>query len=51
MPPYLEIEANSTEEITVMIKKLDLEKFDTWNDGERTLIEKKYSLDWYHMSF
>ena len=51
VPAYLEIEAGSAEEISNMIKKLDLIKFETWNDGERTLIERKYKLDWYHMRF
>lgn len=51
MKSYLEIEAESEEKITEYIKKLELEKNETWNDGERTLIENKYSLDWAEMRF
>ena len=51
MPAYLEIEAGSEKEIVRMIKKLNLEKFPTWNEGERFLIERKYGLDWYNMRF
>lgn len=51
MPAYLEIEAGSEKEIVNMIKKLDLEKFATWNDGEKTLIERKYKLNWHDMRF
>jgi len=51
MPSYLEIEGNSEEEINDMIKKLGLESHETWNDGERTLIENKYKLNWSEMRF
>lgn len=51
MPTYLEIEAGSEKEIVKMIKKLNLEKFQTWNDGEKVLITEKYKLDWYNMRF
>jgi adenylate cyclase class 2 len=51
MPSYLEIEAGSEKEITDMIKKLNLEKNMTWNDGERTLIKGKYKLNWFDMRF
>lgn len=51
MPAYLEIEAGSEKEVIEMVKKLDLEKFQTWNEGERTLIEQKYKLDWNNMRF
>ena len=51
MPAYLEIEAGSEKEINDMIKKLNLEHYETWNDGERTLIKEKYKLDWFNMSF
>jgi len=51
MPSYLEIEAESEEKISDMIKKLDLINHETWNDGERTLIENKYKLDWCDMKF
>ncbi len=48
---YLEIEAGSEKEITDMIKKLNLDKNQTWNDGERTLIKEKYKLNWFNMRF
>ncbi|MFA5791754.1 MAG: CYTH domain-containing protein [Candidatus Paceibacterota bacterium] len=51
MPAYLEIEAQSEKDINEMIKKLNLEKNKTWNDGERTLIKGKYKLDWFNMRF
>lgn len=51
MPAYLEIEAGSEEEINQIIKKLNLSEYQTWNDGERTLIEGKYKLNWSDMSF
>lgn len=51
MPSFLEIEVEDESDIGEMIKKLDLEKKETWNDGERTLIEGKYELDWCNMRF
>jgi adenylate cyclase class 2 len=51
MLPYLEIEAKSAKEISEMIQKLNLEKYATWNEGERILIEEKYKLDWHNMRF
>ncbi|MEK7113606.1 MAG: CYTH domain-containing protein, partial [Patescibacteria group bacterium] len=51
MKSYLEIEADSEESIKDAIKKLGLEKNETWNDGERTLIENKYGLNWSQMRF
>ena len=51
MQSYLEIEAGSEDEIQEMIKKLDLSSHETWNDGERTLIENKYKLNWSNMRF
>jgi len=51
MQSYLEIEANSEEEIEKMIKNMNLESHDTWSDGERTLIEDKYKLNWSDMRF
>ncbi len=51
MSSYLEIEAQSEKEITDMIKKLNLEEYESWNDGERTLIEEKYKLNWSNMRF
>jgi adenylate cyclase class 2 len=51
LPTYLEIEAENEKEIVEMIKKLDLEKFQTWNDGEKKLILEKYKLNWSDMRF
>lgn len=51
MPAYLEIEASSEEEIKSLIKELSLENHETWNEGERTLIENKYKLNWSDMRF
>jgi adenylate cyclase class 2 len=51
MPSYLEIEGPSEEKINETIKKLNLSEQQTWNDGERTLIEGKYKLDWSKMYF
>ncbi len=51
MPAFLEIEAGSEQEVNNMIKKLNLENHETWNDGERTLIENKYKLKWPDMRF
>lgn len=51
MPSFLEIEAQSEKDINEMIKKLNLNKNKTWNDGERTLIKEKYKLDWFDMRF
>jgi adenylate cyclase class 2 len=51
MPSYLEIEVKDEKDINQMIKKLNLEKNETWNDGERTLIKGKYKLDWFNVRF
>ncbi|MEX2029153.1 MAG: CYTH domain-containing protein [Candidatus Paceibacterota bacterium] len=51
MPTYLEIEAENEKEIVDMIKKLDLQKFQIWNNGEKKLILEKYRLNWYDMRF
>ncbi len=51
MRTYLEIESSSEEIIKKWIKNLGLESHDTWNDGERTLIENKYGLNWTNMRF
>ena len=51
MPVFLEIEGDSEEHINEAIKKLGLEKNKTWADGERTLIQDTYGLDWYDMKF
>ncbi len=51
MLPFLEIEAESEKDIDEVIKKLNLENNETWNDGEKSLIEKKYKLNWSDMRF
>lgn len=33
------------------MRLLEVEKNRTWNDGEKTLINKVYSLDWNTMKF
>jgi adenylate cyclase class 2 len=51
MPEFLEIEGNSEEHIKEAIKLLHMENNKTWADGERTLIQDVYNLDWYNMKF
>ena len=51
MPAFLEIEGKSESHVKEAIKLLGLEKNRTWADGERTLIENIYKLDWYNMNF
>lgn len=51
MPAFLEIEGNSEEHIKKGMKLLGIEKNRTWNDGEKSLINKVYNLDWNTMKF
>lgn len=51
MPPFLEIEAESEKDVNRAIKNLNLKNNLTWNDGEKSLIEKKYKLNWRDMRF
>jgi adenylate cyclase class 2 len=51
MPAYLEIEGNSEEHVKEAIALLKLEDHKTWAEGERTLIQDIYKLDWYNMRF
>lgn len=51
MPPFMEIEGSSEEHVNEAIILLGLEKNRTWTEGERTLIQKVYGLDWYDMKF
>lgn len=51
MPAFLEIEGTSEEHIKDALKLLDIENNRTWADGERTLIQDVYNLDWYEMRF
>ncbi len=51
MPAYLEIESNSEKNVQAAIKLLKLEKHRAMPEGERTLIQREYKLDWYDMRF
>lgn len=51
MPPYLEVEGTSDDHIREAMILLGLENYETWNRGERILIQEKFSLDWYNMYF
>jgi adenylate cyclase, class 2 len=51
MPAFLEIEGDSEEHVKEAIKLLNIENNRTWADGERTLIDNVYKLDWYNMNF
>lgn len=51
MPAFIEIEGASEEHIKEAMVLLDIESNKTWSDGERTLIQNVYNLDWYNMRF
>jgi adenylate cyclase, class 2 len=51
MPAYLEIEAPSEKSIQAAITLLDLTGHRAMPEGERTLIQREYGLDWYNMRF
>jgi adenylate cyclase, class 2 len=51
MPPFVEIESESKELVHEAIDKLGLSDNRTWTDGERTLIQQVYGLDWCNMKF
>lgn len=51
MPAYLEIEGESDESIGEAITLLDLAGYKTSAEGEKAVIEKEYSLNWYKMEF
>jgi adenylate cyclase, class 2 len=51
MPAFLEIEGNSEKHVNEAIERLGLKENKTWADGERTLIQNTYGLDWYNMKF
>jgi predicted adenylyl cyclase CyaB len=51
MNPYLEIEAPSEKLVQEAIRLLKLNSHETWNEGEKTLIEGKYKLNWHKMQF
>lgn len=51
MPPFLEIEGSSEEHVNEGIELLGLKENRTWAEGERTLIQNIYNLNWYDMRF
>ena len=51
MPPYLEIEGQNEDHLKEGMKLLGLENNQTYNKGERTLIQEVFKLDWYNMKF
>lgn len=51
MPAFIEIEGQSEEHIKEAMKMLGIENNRTWAEGERTLIQDTYNLDWYQMKF
>jgi adenylate cyclase class 2 len=51
MPAYLEIEGTSEENIQAALALLDLKNHPASSEGERTLIQNTYQLDWYDMRF
>lgn len=51
MPEFIEIEGKSEEHVKEALTLLGLENNKTWADGERTLIQNIYNLDWYNMKF
>ncbi len=51
MPAFLEIEGTSEDHVKEAMKLLGIENNKTWAEGERTLIQDIYLLDWYDMKF
>ncbi len=51
MPTFLEIEGESEQSILEAMNLLGVENNQTWNKGERILIQDVYHLDWYDMRF
>lgn len=51
IPTYIEIEGLNSKHIQQAIKKLNLEDNPIWNQGERLLIDKYYSKNWYDLKF
>ncbi|MES2223513.1 MAG: CYTH domain-containing protein [Patescibacteria group bacterium] len=51
MPAFIEIEGQSEEHINEAMELLDIKDNKTWTDGERTLVQDVYGLDWYKMKF
>lgn len=51
VPAFLEIEGKSEDHVRKAMEMLGILENRTWADGERTLIEKVYKLDWYNMRY
>lgn len=51
MPAFIEIEGISEEHVEEGMQLLEIQGHKTWAEGERTLIQNIYKLDWYHMIF
>lgn len=51
VPTFVEIEGTSGEHIDEAARMLGVTDHERWNDGERTLMEKKHSIDWKAMYF
>ena len=51
MPPFLEIEGASEQHVRKALELLGLSANRTWAEGERTLIQQEFGLDWYDMRF
>ncbi len=51
MPAYLEIEGESEEQLHQAIALMGLEGHKAVSEGERTLIEREYKLNWHAMKF
>jgi len=51
VPAYLEIEGRDEQHLIQAIKLLGLENHRAVSEGERTLIQNEYRLDWYNMRF
>lgn len=51
MPAFIEIEGHNMEHINEAMKLLGIESNQTWTDGERTLVQNVYKLNWYQMKF
>lgn len=51
IPPFLEIEGSSIEHVQDAVDLLNIRDHEIWAEGERTLVQKRYDLDWYEMRF
>ncbi len=51
MPAYLEIEGHGENEIKEALKLLSLQNNKTSSEGERSLTQSEYNLNWFDMKF